>query len=144
MEQLKFHTNKLRASGLRPTKQRLTISKILFNRKDTFHFTIEQLKKNIEKNVKKKISLATIYNTIHAFKKKGYLKEISLKGNQTFFDTNISNHHHFYDEDTLQLIDIKDDNISINNLPKIPSGKKIKEIDITIRIANNNQKQKSN
>tara|TARA_B100001123_G_scaffold400173_1_gene485739 strand:- start:180 stop:620 length:441 start_codon:yes stop_codon:yes gene_type:complete len=142
MEQLKFHTNKLRASGLRPTKQRLTISKILFNRKDTFHFTIEQLKKNIEKNVKKKISLATIYNTIHAFKKKGYLKEISLKGNQTFFDTNISNHHHFYDEDTLQLIDIKDDNISINNLPKIPSGKKIKEIEITIKVASNYQKQK--
>ena len=144
MAQLKFHTNKLRASGLRPTKQRLTISKILFNRKDTFHFTIEQLKKNIEKNVKKKISLATIYNTIHAFKKKGYLKEISLKGNQTFFDTNISNHHHFYDEDTLQLIDIKDDNISINNLPKIPSGKKIKGIEITIKVASNYQKQKNN
>ena len=142
MEQQKFHINKLRVSGLRPTKQRLAISKILFNRRETFHFTIEQLKKVIEKNSKKKISLATLYNTVHAFKKKGYLKEIPLKGNQTFFDTNTSSHHHFYDEDTLQLIDIKDENISINNLPKIPNGKKIKDIEITIKVASNYQKQK--
>ena len=142
MEQLKFHMNKLRVSGLRPTKQRLAISKILFNRKETFHFTIYQLKKIIEKNVKKKISLATLYNTIHAFKKKGYLKEISLKGNQTFFDTNITNHHHFYDEDMSQLVDIENKNISINNLPKIPNGKKIHDIEVTIKIASNNQKQK--
>ena len=134
MEQLKLHMNKLRASGLRPTKQRLAISKILFNRKETFHFTIYQLKKNIEKNVKKKISLATLYNTIHAFKKKGYLKEISLKGNKTFFDTNISNHHHFYDEDMSQLVDIEDKNISVNYLAKIPSGKKIKSIEVLVKI----------
>ena len=126
--------NKLRASGLRPTKQRLAISKILFNRKETFHFTIEQLKKMIEKNVKKKISLATLYNTIHAFKKKGYLKEISLKGNKTFFDTNINNHHHFYDEDMSQLVDIEDKNISVNYLAKIPSGKKIKSIEVLVKI----------
>ena len=134
MEQLKFHMNKLRVSGLRPTKQRLAISKILFNRKETFHFTIYQLKKIIEKNVKKKISLATLYNTIHAFKKKGYLKEISLKGNQTFFDTNITNHHHFYDEDMSQLVDIEDKNISVNYLAKIPSGKKIKSIEVLVKI----------
>ena len=79
MGQFKFHSNRLRASGLRPTKQRLAICKILFNRKDTFHFTIEQLKKITEKNAKKKISLATLYNTIHAFEKKSYLKEISAK-----------------------------------------------------------------
>ena len=108
MDQLKFHTDKLRASGLRPTKQRLTICKILFNRKETFHFTIDHLKKIAEKNIKKKISLATLYNTVHAFEKKGYLKEISLKGNQTFFDTNTKSHHHFYDEETSELIDIKD------------------------------------
>ena len=134
MGQSKFHTERLRASGLRPTKQRLAISKILFNRKETFHFTIYQLKKIIEKNVKKKISLATLYNTIHAFKKKGYLKEISLKGNQTFFDTNITNHHHFYDEDMSQLVDIEDKNISVNYLAKIPSGKKIKSIEVLVKI----------
>jgi len=141
MEHLKFNIEKLRASGLRPTRQRLAICKILFNRKETFHFTIDQLKKIAEKNIKKKISLATLYNTVHAFEKKGYLKEISLKGNKTFFDTNTKNHHHFYDEETSQLTDIKNENISISNLPKIPNGKKIKEIEITIKVANNNQKQ---
>ena len=144
MDQLKFHTDRLRVSGLRPTKQRLAICKVLFNRKETFHFTIDQLKKIVERNAKKKISLATLYNTVHAFEKKGYLKEISLKGNQTFFDTNTKSHHHFYDEETTELTDIKNENISINNLPKIPNGKKIKDVEVVIRIASNNQKQKNN
>ena len=144
MDQLKFHTDMLRVSGLRPTKQRLAICKVLFNRKETFHFTIDQLKKIVERNAKKKISLATLYNTVHAFEKKGYLKEISLKGNQTFFDTNTKSHHHFYDEETTELTDIKNENISINNLPKIPNGKKIKDIEITIKVASNYQKQKNN
>ena len=144
MNHIKFHTDKLRASGLRPTKQRLAICKILFDRKETFHFTIYQLQKIAEKNIKKKISLATLYNTVHAFEKKGYLKEISLKGNKTFFDTNIKNHHHFFDEETLQLTDIKNESISIKNLPNIPNGKKIKDIEVTIKIASNNQKQKHN
>ena len=85
--------NRLRASGLRPTKQRIEICKVLFDRKETFHFTIDKLKKIIEKNTKGKISLATLYNTIHAFKNNEYLKEISLHGNKTFFDTNSNNHH---------------------------------------------------
>ena len=144
MDQNKFHTEKLRGSGLRPTKQRLAICKVLFDRKETFHFTIEKLKKIIEKISKKKISLATLYNTVHAFKKKGYLREISLKGNKTFFDTNTKHHHHFYDEDLSQLVDIEDKNISINYLPKTPNGKKVKDIEVIIRVANNNQKQKNN
>ena len=144
MDQFKFHTDRLRVSGLRLTKQRLAICKILFNRKETFHFTIDQLKKIIEKNARKKISLATLYNTVHAFERKGYLKEISLKGNQTFFDTNTRSHHHFYDEETSQLTDIKNENISVNNLPKIPNGKKIKDIEIIIKVESNNQKQKNN
>tara|TARA_B100000029_G_scaffold447839_1_gene469899 strand:+ start:336 stop:770 length:435 start_codon:yes stop_codon:yes gene_type:complete len=143
MDQIKFHVDRLRASGLRPTKQRIAICRILFNRKETFHFTIDQLKKIAEKNVKKKVSLATLYNTVHALEKKGHLKEISLKGNKTFFDTNTNNHHHFYDEDSSKLIDIKDQNIVINNLPEVPIGKKIKDVEVTIKIANNNQKQKN-
>ena len=139
----KSYIDRLRASGLRPTKQRLAICKVLFNRKETFHFTIDQLKKIVEKNAKKKISLATLYNTVHAFEKKGYLKEISLKGNQTFFDTNTKSHHHFYDEETTELTDIKNENISINNLPKIPNGKKIKDVEVVIRVASNNQTQKN-
>ena len=138
MDHLKFHTDKLRASGLRPTKQRLAISKILFNRKETFHFTIDQLKKIAEKNIKKKISLATLYNTVHAFEKEGYLKAISLKGNKTFFDTNTKNHHHFYDQDMSQLIDIEDKNISVSNLPKTPSGKKIKSVEVLVKIEDSN------
>ena len=134
MDQLKFHTQKLRVSGLRPTKQRLTICKVLFDRKETFHFTIEKLKKIIEKGSKKKISLATLYNTVNAFKEKGYLKEISLKGNKTFFDTNTKHHHHFYDEDMSQLVDIEDKNISVNYVPKLPSGKKIKSVEVLVKI----------
>ena len=144
MDQLEFHTERLRAAGLRPTKQRLAICKMLFDKKETFHFTIEKLKKIVEKDSRKKISLATMYNTVHALKKRGYLKEISLKGNKTFYDTNTKNHHHFYDEDLSQLIDIKNENVSINNLPNAPNGKKIKEIEIIIRVASNNQKQKNN
>ena len=142
MEQIKFHRDRLRASGLRPTKQRLTICGILFDRKETFHFTIDKLKKITEKDRKKKISLATLYNTVHAFEKKGYLKEISVKGSGTFFDTNVKNHHHFYDEDLSQLIDIKNESLYLQNVPYPPNGKKIKEIEVTIRVANNNQKQK--
>ena len=138
MEQFKFHTDKLRASGLRPTNQRLAICKVLFDRKETFHFTIEKLKKITEKDGRKKISLATLYNTVHAFTKKGYLKEIPLKGKKTFFDTNTKHHHHFYDEDMSQLVDIEDKNISINYLPKTPSGKKIKSVEVLVKIEDNN------
>ena len=136
------HVDRLRSSGLRPTKQRLTICKILFDRKDTFHFTIDKLKKKIEKNTKSKISLATVYNTVHAFKNNGYLKEISLQGNKTFFDTNSKSHHHFYDQDTGDLIDIKNEDIILSKLPPIPKGKKIKEVEVTVSIANSSHNQK--
>ena len=136
------YVDRLRSSGLRPTKQRLTICKILFDRKDTFHFTIDKLKKKIEKNTKSKISLATVYNTVHAFKNNGYLKEISLQGNKTFFDTNAKNHHHFYDQDTGDLVDIKNEDIILSKLPSTPKGKKIKEIEVTVSIANNSHNQK--
>ena len=134
MDQYKFHAERLRTSGLRPTRQRIDICKMLFDRKETFHFTIDKLKKIIDKGNKKKISIATLYNTVHAFKEKGYLKEISLKGNKTFFDTNTKHHHHFYDEDMSQLVDIEDKNVSINYLPKLPSGKKIRSVDVIVKI----------
>ena len=134
IKDIKPYTDLLRSSGLRPTSQRLKICKILFDRKETFHFTIEKLKKIIEKGGKKKISIATLYNTMHAFKEKGYLKEISLKGNKNFFDTNTKHHHHFYDENMSQLVDIEDKNISINYLPKTPNGKKIKSVEVLVKI----------
>ena len=145
MQQFKFHIERLRVSGLRPTKQRLAVCKILFDRKETFHFTIEKLKKIVEKNCRKKISLATLYNTVRAFKKSGYLKEISLKNKKTFFDTNTKNHHHFYDEDTEKLLDIKNEEILVSKVPSIPVRKKIKEIEVIVRIANDNHNyRKSN
>ncbi len=142
INELKPFVDRLRSSNLRPTRQRVTICKVLFEKKDTFHFTIEQLKKIVEKNTKSKISLATIYNTVHAFKKSGYLKEISLHGNKTFFDTNSKNHHHFYDQDADNLIDISNDDIIINKIPNVPKGKKIKNIEVTVKIENSNQNQK--
>ena len=138
MEQLKFHTNKLRALGLRPTKQRLAISKILFNRKETFHFTIEQLKKMIEKNVKKKISLATLYNTIHAFKKKGYLKEILINSSQSYFDTNTTDHHHFFDEKQKELIDLENKDIDPIKIKTTIPGKKVKSVEVIVRVDTDN------
>ena len=103
INEYKPYIDRLKSLRLRPTKQRLAICKILFSGSSTFHFSIKNLKRIVEKNTKKNISLATIYNTVHAFRKNGYLKEISLKGNKTFFDTNTKNHHHFYDEDTGKL-----------------------------------------
>ena len=142
IDDFKLHIDRLKSSGLRATKQRLAICKILFNRFDTFHFTIENLKKITEKDIKNKISLATIYNTVNAFKKHGYLKEISLSGSKTFFDTNTKNHHHFYDEDTGKIFDIKNENILVSKVPLTPVGKKITEIEVTVRIASDNHEQK--
>ena len=80
--------SKLRNSGLRPTKQRLKICEVLFNRDKTFHFTINDLAKNISENFNEKISLATIYNTVHAFKDKGYLKEITISSDKSYLYQN--------------------------------------------------------
>ncbi len=133
--------DKLRTSGLRPTKQRLKICEVLFSREKTFHFTINDLAKNISEQLKEKISLATVYNTIHAFKDKGYLKEISINSDKSYFDTNITNHHHFYDQDTNELIDCDDDNIEKFNIKKNITGKKIKSIEVLIKVASDNQNQ---
>ena len=129
---------KLRSSGLRPTKQRIEISEVLFNCKNTFHFTINELSKILENKLKVKISLATIYNTVNAFKKKGYLKEIFINSNQTYFDTNISNHHHFYNESTSELIDLHDNDVGEVKVKKILPGKKIKSIEVLIKLTNSN------
>ena len=135
-------TDKLRTSGLRPTKQRLKICEILFNREKTFHFTINDLAKSVSEQLNEKISLATIYNTVHAFKKKGYLKEISINSDKSYFDTNITNHHHFFDVDTNQLIDCSDEDIETINIKKNITGKKINSVEVLIKVASDNQNQK--
>ena len=130
-------TEKLRSSGLRPTKQRIEICKLLFNRKDTFHFTVNHLNNILEKNSRKKISLATVYNTVHTLKKKGHLREISINSDKTYFDTNVTSHHHFFDENTNMLIDLKDDEVSPISIKKKILGKKIKSVEVLVKIANN-------
>ena len=133
--------DKLRSSGLRPTKQRLKICEVLFDRDKTFHFTINDLANIISKTLNEKISLATVYNTVHAFKNKGYLKEISINSDKSYFDTNITNHHHFFDEDTNELIDCHNDLIEEVNIKKNITGKKINSVEVLIKVASDNQNQ---
>ena len=135
------YINKLRNSGLRPTKQRLKICEILFDTDKTFHFTINDLAKIISEKLSEKISLATVYNTIHAFKKKGYLKEISINSDKSYFDTNTSTHHHFFDEDTNELIDCDEDAIDSINVKNNITGKKINSVEVLIKVASDNQNQ---
>ena len=127
---------KLRSSGLRPTKQRVEIAKFLFEREKTFHFTVESLNKLLTKKSTSKIALATIYNTVHAFKAAGHLSVVEVRGNKTYFDTNVSNHHHFYDSETSELIDIDANDIIIQKIPKAPNGKKIKNVEVFINLKN--------
>tara|TARA_B100000575_G_scaffold272184_1_gene254097 strand:- start:598 stop:1005 length:408 start_codon:yes stop_codon:yes gene_type:complete len=128
--------NKLRSSGLRPTKQRVEIAKFLFEREKTFHFTVESLNKLLQKKTTFKFALATIYNTVHAFKDAGHLSEVEVKEKKTYFDTNVSNHHHFYDIENSELIDIDSKDIVIQKIPKAPNGKKIKNVEVFINLKN--------
>jgi len=133
--------NKLREIGLRPTKQRVKICELLFLREKTFHFTINNLIKKISKEMTQKISVATVYNTIHAFQKKGYLKEIAVNSDNTYYDTNTSTHHHFYDEDTHELIDCDENDLVSINLKKNITGKKINSVEVLIKVASDNHNQ---
>ena len=132
------YIEKLRNSGLRPTKQRIKICEILFNREKTFHFSINELTKILLNDHNQKISIATVYNTVHAFKKKGYLKEINIGNDMSYFDTNTSSHHHFYDQQTKELIDINSQEVEIKKLPTPPSGKKIENVEVTFKISKKN------
>ena len=133
-DNLKMYVQKLRSSNLRPTKQRLKICQFLFNREKTFHFTVETLNKKINKNGAAKISLATIYNTVEAFTSAGYLKEILTSKNKSYYDTNTKSHHHFYDEGSKELTDIHYSQIKLSKVPVPPKGKKIKNLEVVIRI----------
>ena len=133
---------KLRELGLRPTKQRVKMCEVLFSREKTFHFTINDLVKLLSEKMNQKISLATVYNTVHAFEKKGYLKEISIDSHKSYFDTNTSAHHHFFDEDTHELIDCDESDIDKINIRKNIKGKKINSVEVLVRVASDNQTQK--
>ena len=128
------YLEKLRNSGLRPTKQRIQICEVLFDTEKTFHFTVYDLVNKIKKQLNNKISLATVYNTVHAFEKKGYLKQIPINSNQTYFDTNVSDHHHFYDLKEEKLIDLENSDVGPINILKKIDGKKIKSIEVLVKL----------
>ena len=133
---------KLRELGLRPTKQRVKMCEVLFNREKTFHFTINDLAKMLSEKMGEKISLATVYNTVHALERKGYLKEISINSDKSYFDTNTSIHHHFYDEDTHELIDCNENDVNPVIVKKNITGKKINSVEVLIKVASDYQNQK--
>ena len=132
------YINKLRSSGLRPTRQRIKICEVLFDSNETFHFTIKELAKMIKNKANIKVSLATIYNTVHAFNEKGHLKEIAINSSESYFDTNISDHHHFFDVQENKLIDLDQKEIEPIQIKKTIPGKKVKSVEVLVKIDNNN------
>ena len=137
MNNINIYKKKLRDSGLRPTRQRLKICEVLFSPEKTFHFTINDLSKIIEEKLDEKISLATVYNTVHAFKKNGYLKEISINSDKSYFDTNTKTHHHFFDNSTKELTDISDDQVEKVKINTSLPGKKITSVEVLVRVEKN-------
>ena len=132
------YIDKLRKSGLRPTKQRIKICEVLFDAEKTFHFTIKELVKIIENQANFKVSLATVYNTVHAFMRKGYLKEIPLNASQSYYDTNVTHHHHFFDEEENKLIDIHQDDVDEVKIKRTIPGKKIRSVEVLVKVDTNN------
>ncbi len=122
----------LRMAGLRPTRQRIALAKLLFGEKQR-HASAEQLHLEAE-DTGVSVSLATVYNTLHQFRKAGLLREISVDGTRTYFDTDTSNHHHFYVEDEERVIDIPSNQLDVIGLPNAPKGMEISHVDIVVRV----------
>ena len=126
----------LKRNHLKPTLQRFTLVKLLFDGKNK-HFTAEDLYEKV-KLKKNKISLATIYNTLHSFVEKKLLKQVSIKDGKTIFCTNMSSHHHFFNSVTGKLIDIPRNKIKLKKIPKAPEGLKIDRVDVVINLTKKN------
>jgi len=120
-------------AGLRPTRQRLLLSKLLFERGEDWHITAESLHDDVLKSGAR-VSLATVYNTLHQFTDCGLLRQIVVDSGKAYFDTNISEHHHFYNAKLGLLEDIPDGHISLESLPDAPEGSRIDRIDVVIQI----------
>ena len=122
----------LKKLKLRPTLQRVAITEILLRKKEV-HVTAYSLEKLMVKN-KIFISRATIYNNLNELSNRGFLKKVIVKNDKMWFDTNLSKHHHFYDEEEDRLVDIQEKEINFSKFPKAPDGKSIKSVDIIINI----------
>jgi Fur family transcriptional regulator, iron response regulator len=124
---------KLRDAGLRPTRQRVALGWLLFARGDR-HVTAEKLYEEAT-TARVPISLATVYNTLHQFTEVGLLREIAVDGSKTYFDTNVTNHHHFLIEETNQLVDIPGSHVVVQSLPEVPEGFDVSSVDVIIRVS---------
>jgi Fur family iron response transcriptional regulator len=126
------HTARLRAAGLRPTRQRLALASLLFSNRDR-HVTAEELHEEAVSGGLP-VSLATVYNTLHQLTGAGLLRELSVDGSRTYFDTNTGDHHHFYCEEDGALIDIDGESIAVSGVPHPPAGSKLKRVDVIVRV----------
>jgi Fur family iron response transcriptional regulator len=122
----------LRQSGLRPTRQRMALAEILFTHGNR-HISAESL--HDEATVQRvPVSLATIYNTLHQFTEAGLLREVAVDGSKTYFDTNTSEHHHFFVEDDNEVMDIPEGQMGVGRVPEPPAGYEISRIDVVVRL----------
>jgi len=128
-------SERLRKANLRPTRQRLALAGLMFSKGDR-HLSAENLFEEA-KEVGVAVSLATIYNTLHQFTDNGLLRAISIDSSKTYFDTNTGNHHHFYMEDTNEVVDMPDGSVSVENLPEPPEGMEISRVDVVVRVRSN-------
>ena len=123
---------RLKQAGMRPTRQRLALARLLFGERDR-HLTAEQLHgEALEADVR--VSLATVYNTLHQFTRAGLLREVVVEAGRSYFDTNTDDHHHFYFEKTGELQDIPGEALSLTTLPAPPGGAKVRRVDVVIRL----------
>ena len=124
---------RLKAVGLRPTRQRLALARLLQDGGDR-HLSAEQLHEEALA-AKVRVSLATVYNALHKFTAAGLLREVVVEPGRSYFDTNVKDHHHFYFEDSGRLEDIPSDQVSLANLPTPPKGSRLSRVDVIIRVS---------
>jgi Fur family transcriptional regulator, iron response regulator len=122
----------LRQAGLRPTQQRLALATLLFGQGDR-HVCAEDLHAEAE-DANVPVSLATVYNTLNQFKSAGLLRELAIEGDRSYFDTNTSNHFHFFDNEKHELMDIDAEGVHVTGVPQVPEGKMIDRIDVIVRL----------
>ena len=126
----------LRMAGLRPTRQRIALAELLFSGAHR-HVSAEQLHAEVNSE-RVNVSLATIYNTLHQFREAGLLREVAVDAARSYFDTDTSDHHHFYLEDDQRVIDIPSSAIVIQNLPEPPKGMTVTHVDVVVRVRRQN------
>ena len=123
---------RLQKSGLRPTRQRVALAKLLFGRGDR-HLTAEMLHAEAVKDGIP-VSLATVYNTLNQLTDAGLLRQVSVDGTKTYFDTNVTAHHHYYLENSHELVDIHDPHLALSKMPEVPEGYEIARVDMVVRL----------